>query len=91
MALLALEHAPDHALELVRSALRWEVPLIRTDMIAILEGIDQPWCARELHAGPAENKRFITGGYRSTIAKRLASRAGRLRRKLPPTFGEDPA
>ncbi len=47
-ALLALEHAPELALPLLRRALRSEVPCCRTTAAAVLALVDQPWSRREL-------------------------------------------
>jgi len=49
-ALLALEHAPRHALPLFRRALRSHIPHTRTVAAAILALIDRPWSRRELLA-----------------------------------------
>jgi hypothetical protein len=47
-ALLALEHAPEHALSLIRRALFSDIPCNRTKMAAILALVAQPWSVREL-------------------------------------------
>jgi hypothetical protein len=46
--LLALEHAPEHALPLVRKALLADIPVNRTTAAAILALIARPWTVREL-------------------------------------------
>jgi hypothetical protein len=46
--LLALEHAPEHALPLIRKALLAEVPCNRTTVAAVLALIAKPWSMREL-------------------------------------------
>jgi hypothetical protein len=48
--LLALEHAPELALPLIRRALCSNVPANRTEVAAILALIDRPWSRRELIA-----------------------------------------
>jgi hypothetical protein len=48
--LLALEHAPEHALSLFRRALRSEIPLNRIEAAAALALINRPWSRRELLA-----------------------------------------
>lgn len=47
LAALALEHAPERALPLVRRALRGSI-LNAEEMAALLAAVDQPWCHREL-------------------------------------------
>jgi|GEM_PF-1068279 len=47
-ALLALEHAPEHALPLVRQALLADIPCNRTTVAAVLALIATPWSMREL-------------------------------------------
>lgn len=47
-ALLALEHAPEHALALIRQALLADTPCNRTTAAAILALIARPWSMREL-------------------------------------------
>ncbi len=47
-ALLALEFTPQHALELVRRALRGPVPSSRCTVAAMLLGLGRAWCLREL-------------------------------------------
>ena len=54
LALLAIEHAPDRALPLVRRALRSEVPMVRWQMRAALGAIGEPWCRREMEEVRAE-------------------------------------
>jgi hypothetical protein len=49
-ALLALEHAPEAALPLLRRALRSDVPNNRITAAAVLALIDRPWSRRELLA-----------------------------------------
>lgn len=46
--LLALEHAPQHTLPLVRKALLADIPINRTEVAAILAVIGKPWSMREL-------------------------------------------
>lgn len=53
-ALLALEYAPEYALELVRGALRSSVPMARTQIASVLCAMDAPWCQRELSAALQE-------------------------------------
>lgn len=48
LALLLLEHAPEHALPHVRRGLRSTTPLVRSRVTAALAVLDQPWCHREL-------------------------------------------
>ncbi len=50
VALLALEHAPEHALVLFRRALRSGIPINRSTAAATLALIDRPWSHRELIA-----------------------------------------
>lgn len=46
--LLALEHAPEHALSLIRKGLLADVPCNRTTVAAVLALIARPWSIREL-------------------------------------------
>jgi hypothetical protein len=46
--LLALEHAPEHGLPLIRKALLSDIPLNRTEVAAILALIAKPWSRKEL-------------------------------------------
>jgi hypothetical protein len=46
--LLALEHAPEHALPLIRKGLLADIPINRTTVAAILVLIAKPWSTREL-------------------------------------------
>ncbi|MDB5308277.1 MAG: hypothetical protein JWO38_2479 [Gemmataceae bacterium] len=46
--LLALEHAPEHALGLIRRSLLADIPINRSEVAAILAVIGQPWAIREL-------------------------------------------
>lgn len=46
--LLALEHAPQLALPLIRKALLSEIPMDRTTVAAVLALIDAPWSRQEL-------------------------------------------
>ena len=46
--LLALEHAPEHALPLIRKGLLADVPVNRSRVAAILAVIGRPWSLREL-------------------------------------------
>jgi hypothetical protein len=46
--LLALEHAPEHALPLIRSGLLSDIPMTRTSIAAILALIGKPWSMSEL-------------------------------------------
>ncbi|WP_437786607.1 HEAT repeat domain-containing protein [Sorangium sp. So ce1097] len=48
LALLLLEHAPQHALDALRRALRSSTPAVRTDVAGALAALGQPWCVREL-------------------------------------------
>jgi hypothetical protein len=48
--LLALEHAPQFALPLIRRALCSRVPANRAEVAAVLALIDRPWSRRELIA-----------------------------------------
>lgn len=47
-ALLSMEHAPQHAIELFRRALRSSIPANRMTAAASLALIDQPWSRQEL-------------------------------------------
>jgi hypothetical protein len=46
--LLALEHAPGHALSLIRKGLLADIPINRSEVAAILAVIGKPWSMREL-------------------------------------------
>ena len=46
--MLALEHAPEHALPLIRKGLLADIPINRTTVAAILAVIAKPWSVREL-------------------------------------------
>ena len=46
--LLALEHAPQHALRLIRKGLLADVPINRSEVAAILALIGKPWSRSEL-------------------------------------------
>jgi hypothetical protein len=46
--LLALEHAPEHALSLIRKSLLSDIPINRTEVAAILALIGKPWAIGEL-------------------------------------------
>jgi hypothetical protein len=46
--LLALEHAPELALPLIRKGLLADIPVNRTEVAAILAVINKPWSRREL-------------------------------------------
>jgi hypothetical protein len=46
--LLALEHAPELALALIRKGLLADIPINRTEVAAILAVINKPWSRREL-------------------------------------------
>jgi hypothetical protein len=46
--LLALEHAPEHALPLIRKGLLADIPVNRSRVAAILAVIGRPWSLREL-------------------------------------------
>jgi hypothetical protein len=46
--LLALEHAPQHALPLIRKGLMADIPINRSEVAAILALIGKPWSRREL-------------------------------------------
>jgi hypothetical protein len=50
IALLAMEHAPEVALKLIRRALRSGVPINRRTAAAVLALIDRPWSRAELLA-----------------------------------------
>jgi hypothetical protein len=57
LAFLALEYVHEHALELVRRALRSSVPISRMMMVTVLFALDRPWCQRELAAALRESDR----------------------------------
>ncbi len=69
-ALVALEHAPPLALELLRRALRSTVPANRTTAAAILAIIDRPWSQAELLSILAESDdQTATADARSALAE----------------------
>lgn len=47
-ALLSLEYAPELAISIVRSGLSSDIPMGRTQIVAILSLIQAPWCQQEL-------------------------------------------
>jgi hypothetical protein len=66
--LLALEHAPEQALPLIRRALRSRVPVNRTAVAALLALIDRPWSRRELMANlRAWNDQQMTAECRAAL------------------------
>jgi hypothetical protein len=67
-ALLALEHAPELALPLIRRALRSAVPANRTAVAAVLALIDRPWSRRELLAAlEASDEQEATADCRAAL------------------------
>jgi hypothetical protein len=46
--ILAMEHAPEHALPLIRKGLLANIPVNRTEVAAVLALIAKPWSMREL-------------------------------------------
>jgi hypothetical protein len=93
-ALLALEHAHEHALELVRLALRSSVPAARKLITAVLFVLDRPWCHHELAAALQEAEREpgalmmveALSRSRSDLAHAIAAR-WRREHPLPPSEG----
>lgn len=93
-ALLALEHAHEHALELVRLALRSSVPAARQLVTAVLYVLDRPWCHHELAAALHEAERepgalmmaVALSRSRSDLAHAIAAR-WRREHPLPPSEG----
>lgn len=95
-ALLALEHAPEHALELVRRALRSSVPLARMRVASVLCVLDTPWSQRELSAalrastssdpGDAKYIQLALARSQSEWARAVAARWGR--QQPPPETSE---
>ncbi|MCY1020254.1 DUF6896 domain-containing protein [Pyxidicoccus sp. MSG2] len=93
-ALLALEHAHEHALELVRLALRSSVPAARQLVTAVLFVLDRPWCHHELAAALHEAERepgalmmaVALSRSRSDLAHAIAARWQR-EHPLPPSEG----
>ena len=93
-ALLALEHAPEHALELVRLALRSSVPAARKFVTAVLFVLDRPWCHHELAAALQEAEREpgtllmaeALSRSQSDLAHAIAAR-WRREHPLPPSEG----
>ncbi len=53
--LLALEHAPQHGLTLIRKALTSDIPINRSTVAAVLALIGKPWAVRELRRVLAES------------------------------------
>ncbi|MGK4001789.1 hypothetical protein WMF31_04125 [Sorangium sp. So ce1036] len=58
LALLLLEHAPQHALAALRRALRSSTPVVQKDVAAALAALGQPWCLRELLLALDEARTF---------------------------------
>ncbi|NTX52976.1 hypothetical protein [Myxococcus sp. CA039A] len=95
-ALLALEHAPEHALELVRRALRSSVPYCRMRIATVLCVLDTPWTQRELSAALQERAASDAGDSKylqlalarsqSPWARAIAARWGR--QQPPPATAE---
>jgi hypothetical protein len=93
-ALLALEHAHEHALELVRLALRSSVPAARKLITAVLFVLDRPWCHHELAAALQEAEREpgtllmaeALSRSQSDLAHAIAAR-WRREHPLPPSEG----
>jgi hypothetical protein len=88
-ALLALESVHEHALELVRRALRSTVPMARQTMAAVLLLLDRPWCQRELAAALRESDREGGAVFLALALSRSSSDwahavAARWRRENPP-------
>jgi hypothetical protein len=66
--LLALEHAPELALPLIRRALLSQIPVNRTRVAATLAIIDQPWSRRELLAAlRASRDQEVTADSRAAL------------------------
>ncbi|WP_394830822.1 hypothetical protein LVJ94_30365 [Pendulispora rubella] len=84
-AILALRFLPSRAMDLVRRALRCDTPLCVTEVAALLAGIDQPWCVRELTSA------LVDVPNASTIAEALRRCAGDIAKRhaaklyVPPT------
>lgn len=69
-ALLALEHAPEHAIDLIRRALRSNTPLCRNEVAAALVVLGHRWCAEELVAALADQSGWSsTAEIRSALAR----------------------
>ncbi|NVJ20040.1 hypothetical protein HUW62_02145 [Myxococcus sp. AM011] len=95
-ALLALEYAPEHALELVRRALRSSVPMARMRVSTVLCALDAPWSQRELSAalqsstssdrGDAKYLQLALARSQSEWARAVAARWGR--QQPPPATSE---
>ncbi|MCP3138208.1 DUF6896 domain-containing protein [Pyxidicoccus xibeiensis] len=93
-ALLALEHAHEHARELVRLALRSSVPAARQLVAAVLFVLDRPWCHHELAAALHESDRepgslviaVALSRSPSDLARAFAAR-WRREHPLPPSEG----
>ncbi|MFP2907490.1 DUF6896 domain-containing protein [Pyxidicoccus sp. 3LFB2] len=93
-ALLALEHAHEHARELVRLALRSSVPAERQRITAVLFVLDRPWCHHELAAAlqgmgrePGAMALVVAlSRSRSDLARAMAAR-WRRENPLPPSEG----
>lgn len=68
VAILAMEHFPDIAIETFRRALRSEIPCCRITAAAALAIIDQPWSRRELtDAVKASRDHVATSECRSAL------------------------
>ena len=100
-AFVAMEYVPEHALELVRRALRSSTPIVRTEMAAVLCLLDQPWGQRELISAlqDPESKgldgqrhlQLALARSRSEWARAVAARWLRQRPPLPTAkFGYSP-
>ncbi len=91
LAVLALEHAVELTLPILRSALRSKIPLVYLDTAALLVALDLPWCRRELAAvleeprDPEELERLRRVVDRAPGAWQLSRRVDveRLRQRLP--------
>lgn len=67
-SLLALEHAPEHALPLIRRGLLSDVPMNRSQVAAILALIGKPWSRSELlRALEASNDQEKTADARAAL------------------------
>jgi hypothetical protein len=93
LAILALRFLPEHALMLVRSALRSSTPVCIEEMAALLSALDQRWCQRELVAALAEPEieLKIRNRNRPTLVAALRHSASEFARRraevhdIPPT------
>jgi len=84
IALITLAHAPEHALALVRRALRSSTPIVRQKMAAALAALAAPWCRRELARAleemPALEEEMAEGWYGED---ELQAHVARLRGRIP--------